>query len=173
MHPGAYMFEPYKRPRQAVPYHAGMGQDRYAAVVACALLAALLAGCVNKAPAPTAEPAPPTVVHTVERFHTELGDGFSLDYQVEKKASKVNSKSCFAFITGKLNNQSNKTLSRKSVLDVAVFGQGAQLYRDLSSPLADIAPGGKADIEMVVSPVFANGCPAFDKVSTVLRSVFL
>jgi hypothetical protein len=163
------MFEPNTKACSAALRNKGLGQDGYAAVL---VASALLAGCAN-APAPVAEPAaPPAVVHTVERFHAELGDGFSLDYQVEKKASKVNSKSCFAFITGKLNNQSGKTLSRKSVLDVAVFGQGTQLYRDLSSPLTDIAPGGKADIEMVVSPVFANGCPPFDKVNTVLRSVF-
>jgi hypothetical protein len=164
------MFEPNKKACSAALRNMGLSRDGYAAVL---VVSALLAGCANApAPAPVAEPAPPAVVHTVERFHAELGDGFSLDYQVEKKASKVNSKSCFAFITGKLNNQSGKTLSRKSVLDVAVFGQGTQLYRDLSSPLTDIAPGGRADIEMVVSPVFANGCPPFDKVNTVLRSVF-
>lgn len=164
------MFEPNKKACSAALRNRGLGQDGYAAML---VASALLAGCANApVPAPVAEPAPPAVVHTVERFHAELGDGFSLDYQVEKKASKVNSKSCFAFITGKLNNQSGKALSRKSVLDVAVFGQGAQLYRDLSSPLTDIAPGGRADIEMVVSPVFANGCPPFDKVNTVLRSVF-
>ena len=168
------MFELYKWACRAAPHIAGKGRDRHASgLIACALLVTLVAGCANApAPALVAEPATTPVVHTVERFHADLGDGFSLDYQVEKKASKVNNKSCFAFITGKLNNQSSKTLSRKSVLDVAVFGQGVQLYRDLSNPLSDIAPGSKADIEMVVSPVFANGCPPFDKVNTVLRSVF-
>lgn len=103
----------------------------------------------------------------------ELAEGITLDYQVEKKLSKVNSKSCFAFITGKLNNLSDKTLSKKTVLDISVVSQGKQLYRDNTSPLADIPKGFSAAFEMVVSPVFAEGCPAFDKINIALRKVVL
>lgn len=133
------------------------------------ILAALLAGCASKPDAPR----PPEVVPQVEKFQLKLDEGITLDYQVEKKVSKVNSKSCFAFISGKVHNLSGKTLSKKSVLDVAVMAQGKQLYRDNTSPLADVASGANAPFEMIVSPVFAEGCPKFDKVTISLRKVVL
>jgi hypothetical protein len=137
-----------------------------------------LVGCASTPEAPkppaigqTAPPAPQQLL--VEKFQVELDLGITLDYQVEKKLSKVNSKSCFAFITGKLNNLSQQTLSKKSVLDVAVLAQGKQLYRDNTSPVADIPTGSHAAFEMVVSPVFAEGCPRFDKINIALRKVVL
>jgi hypothetical protein len=143
--------------------------------VASALVAAYLTGCASK---PTEAPKPPVIAQpapqsSIEKFQAVLDDGITLDYQVEKKVSKVNSKSCFAFITGKLNNVSERTVSKKSVLDIAVFGQGKQLYRDLTSPLADIPSGFNSVFEMVVSPVFADGCPTFDHISIALRKVVL
>jgi hypothetical protein len=144
----------------------------------CALLgfAALLPGCASKPNAPRpptiAQPAPPAVP-TVEKFKVGLGEGITMDYQVEKKLSKLNNRSCFAFITGKVSNQSDKTLSKRSVLDIAVISQGKQLYRDNTSPLADIPTGANAVFEMVVSPVFAEGCPPFDKINIALRKVVL
>lgn len=134
------------------------------------LLAAALAACASKPEAPR---APEMASPSVERFRLALEDGISLDYQVEKKLSKVNSKSCFAFISGKLHNLSGKTLSKKSVLDVAVLGQGKQLYRDNTNPLEDIASGANAPFEMIVSPVFADGCPKFDKINIAFRKVVL
>lgn len=134
-------------------------------------------GCASKPPEAAIPPAPaiaqPVPHSSVERFQIGLDAGITLDYQVEKKISKVNNKSCFAFITGKLNNLSDKTLSKKSVLDIAVISQGKQLYRDNTSPLADIPTGFNADFEMVVSPLFADGCPAFDKINIVLRKLVL
>lgn len=134
------------------------------------ILLALLAGCASKPDAPR---PPEVATPQIERFRLTLEDGITLDYQVEKKLSKVNSKSCFAFISGKLHNLSGKTLSKKSVLDVAVLGQGRQLYRDNTNPLEDIASGANAPIEMVVSPVFAEGCPKFDRINIALRKVVL
>ena len=142
---------------------------------ASALVAAFLAGCASK---PPEAPKPPVIAQpapqsSVEKFQVVLDDGITLDYQVEKKVSKVNSKSCFAFISGKLNNVSDKTLSKKSILDFAVIGQGKQLYRDITSPLADIPTGFNAVFEMVVSPVFTDGCPTFDRINIALRKVVL
>jgi hypothetical protein len=131
-----------------------------------AVAAALLAGCAS--PPPEAA-KPPVFVPTVEKFQATLGDGITLDYQVEKKLSQVNKRSCFAYITGKLNNTSGTTLSKQSVLDIAVFSQGKQLYRDNSRPMADVLSGFNAPFEMVVSPVFADGCPLFDKITVALR----
>jgi len=140
-----------------------------------AFVLALLAACAGKPPAPppAEPPKPPALVNAIEKFQTNLGDGLVLDFQVEKKLSKVNNKSCYAFITGRISNVSGRTLSKKSVLDVPVYSQGALLYRDNTSPLADIPSGNNADFEMVQSPVFANGCPSFDKINPVLRKVFL
>jgi len=141
-------------------------------------IVALVAGCAGPAPQPlpAAEPAkvPATVaVDSIEQFQVDLGDGFRLHYQVEKKISKVNGKSCFAFISGAIHNASGKLLSKRSVLDVTVMSQDATLYRDISNPLSDIRSGSQADFEMVVSPVFANGCPRFDTIKTTLRKVYL
>ena len=125
---------------------------------------ALLAGCAS----PQLEaPQPPPLA--LEKFQTLLADGITLDYQVERKISQVNKRSCFVYITGKVNNSSGATLSRQSVLDIAVFSQGKQLYRDNTSPLADVRSGFNAPFEMVVSPVFADGCPRFDRINIALR----
>ena len=146
------------------------------ALPACILLAALLAGCAGPAPQPkpVGEPAKASVpADSIEQFQADLGDGFRLHYQVEKKISKVNGKSCFAFISGTIHNGSGKLLSKRSVLDVIVMAQDATLYRDISNPLSDIRSGTQADFEMVVSPVFADGCPRFDTIKTTLRKVYL
>jgi len=145
--------------------------------IALIAAAALLAGCAGKPQAPVQSPLsdpprPPALVNAIERFQADLGDGFALDFQVERKISKVNNKSCFAFITGRIQNVSGKALSKSSVLDVPVYANGVLLYRDNSRPLADIPAGQGADFEMVVSPVFANGCPAFDKIVPVLRKAY-
>jgi hypothetical protein len=135
-------------------------------LVGSAVVAALLAGCAS--PPPEA-PKPPVFVPTIEKFNVSLGDGIAVDYQVEKKLSQVNKRSCFAYISGKVINTSGKTLSKQSVLDIAVFSQGKQLYRDNTSPLADVLTGFNAPFEMVMSPVFADGCPRFDKIAIALR----
>jgi hypothetical protein len=157
------MFEPFKETGARV---AGLW------------MAVLLTGCAGPAPqslpAPeAAKPQASTTADSIERFQVDLGDGFRLHYQVEKKLSKVNGKSCFAFISGAIHNASGKVLSRRSVLDVTVMAQGATLYRDISNPLSDIRSGAQADFEMVVSPVFADGCPRFDTIKTTLRKVYL
>jgi hypothetical protein len=144
----------------------------------CALfgLAAMLPGCASKRDAPkppTLTQSLPTTAPSLEKFQVGLGDGITLDYQVEKKLSKVNNKSCYAFITGKVSNLSDKTLGKQSVLDIAVMSQGKQLYRDNTSPLADIPTGSNAAFEMVVSPLFAEGCPKFDNINIALRKVVL
>lgn len=147
-----------------------------AMVCAFFVLVALLPGCASQPDAPrppTIAAASAPVAASIEKFQLGLDEGITLDYQVEKKLSKLNHKSCFAFITGKVSNLSDKTLSKKSVLDIAVVSQGKQLYRDNTSPLTDIPSGSQAVFEMVVSPVFADGCPKFDKINIALRKVVL
>jgi hypothetical protein len=137
---------------------------------ACALATALL---ITACGSPTARQAPPesAAQPAKQQFQTRLDADFSVDYQVERKASTVNRKSCFAFITGTLNNQSTQTLSRQSVLDVIVFNQGKQLFRDLTHPVSDVPPGTRVMFEMVESPVHRDGCPAYDRISISLRKV--
>lgn len=166
------MFEPYK---EAIAATAAASPSWRAGASLAALLVALLAGCASKPDVqPVAEPPkPPVIANFIEKYQVDLGEGIKVDYQVEQKNSKVNNKACFAFITGKLINLSGKALSKKTVLDIAVYSQGAMLYRDNTSPLADVQSGFNADFEMVTSPVFANGCPRFDKINVQLRKVNL
>lgn len=131
----------------------------------------LLSGCGSppaaKLPAQTPTPA------GRELFQVQLEGDFSLDYQIERTISKLNGRSCFAFISGTLHNQSGQTLSKQSVLDFIVTSQSRQLFRDLSNPVSDIAPGAGAAFVMVISPVHADGCPPYDPIKVSLRKVLL
>lgn len=128
-----------------------------------------MAGCASK-PEPVKTVEPP-MKSTVEKFLVALEPGVLLDYQVEKKLSRVNSKACYAYITGTLTNRSAQGISRKSNIDVNVFSKGQQMFRDQSFPVADVPPGGAAAIEMVISPVHTDGCPEYDRISIALRKV--
>lgn len=137
-------------------------------------LGLLLAGCGS------APPAPPKPVETTapapagrETFQVQLGGGFTLDYQVERKISALNRKSCYFFISGTLLNQSGKTLSKESVLDFIALDEGKQAYRDISNPVSAIAPGARAMFGLLSSPVYKDGCPNFEKFSVNLRKVLL
>jgi hypothetical protein len=138
------------------------------ALLGTLLLAACGAPPVTKAPV-EAPPPPPSL----ERFQLQLGDGFALDYQIERTISKLNGRSCFASISGTLRNRSGQTLSKQSVLDFIVMSRGKQLFRDLSNPVSDIAPGGQAGFVMVVSPLHMDGCPPYDRINVSLRKVVL
>ena len=113
-------------------------------------------------------PAPPSR----ERFQLQLGDGFTLDYQIERTISKLNGRSCFASISGTLHNRSGQSLSKQSLLDFIVMSRGKQLFRDLSNPVSDVAPGAGAGFVMVVSPLHVDGCPPYDRINVSLRKVF-
>lgn len=132
----------------------------------------ILFGC-SSAPPPPKPPAELPRQAALERFQYQLDDLFRLEYQIERKISEINKKSCFVFITGTLYNQSQRTLSKQSVLDVTVLSQGKLLYRDITNPVEHIAPGGRAALVMVVSPVHQDGCPVYDAPKLALRKVFL
>lgn len=140
-------------------------------VLCASLLTLLLAACSSVPPAPLPAQAPSPL--SPEPVRIKLEDGFFLDYKIARTISKLNGRSCYAFITGTLSNQSQQTLSKKSVLDFIVMNQGKQLFRDLSNPVSDIAPGGWAEFGMVVSPVHVDGCPSYEKINVSLRKVFL
>ena len=141
---------------------------RSALRLSAAFGAALFAfGCSTPSPKEAAAPAPPSA--TSERFQVRLDGGFVVDYQVERRISALDQKSCFAFITGTLANTSAQTLSRRSILDVTVFSQGKQLFRDLSNPVRDVPPGTRVMFEMVVSPVHKGNCPSYDRIDISLR----
>lgn len=131
----------------------------------------LLAACSSPPPPPLPVEAPPPP--GLEQFQIQFDGGFSLDYQIKRTISQSNQRSCFAFITGTLNNQSRQTLSKQSVLDFSVMNQGQQLYRDITNPVSHIAPGARTAFVMVVSPVHRDGCPTYDKINVSLRKVFL
>src|SRR2546427_12301308 len=85
------------------------------------LLSVAIAGCGSRAPLPSPSSAgtsSPAKLAPLQKFHVDLGGAVSVDYQIERKISSVNNKSCYAFITGTLNNDSPQTMERrKTVLD--------------------------------------------------------
>lgn len=137
------------------------------------LLAMTIGGCATKPAAPPASPtlSVPAPVMEWEKHHVELGGGVSVDYQIERKISSLNKISCYAFITGTLNNDSNQVLSRRTVLDFNFFSGGKQSFRDLTYPLRDVPPGSRTMFEMVVSPVHKDGCVIYDRIDVSLRKV--
>lgn len=144
---------------------------RHLALCCTVGVAAFLAGCSSKPVEPPKATMAPPVQLTLEKYQLQFENGLVLDYQVEQKLSRVNSRACFAYITGVLYNRSNEAVSKKSNLDVTVFSQGKQLFRDQTYPVADLTPGMGAAIEMVISPVHNDGCPKYDRVNIVLRRV--
>ncbi len=133
------------------------------------LLAMAIAGCASR---PAVAPAPaPVPGMELERHHVELGGGVSVDYQIERKISTLNKVSCFAFITGTLNNHSSQVLSRQTVLDFNFFSAGKQVFRDLTSPVRDVQPASGTAFEMVVSPVHKDGCIDYAPIVVTLRRV--
>ena len=100
-----------------------------------------------------------------------MGGGISIDYQIERKISAINGVSCFALITGTLNNHSDQVLSRQTVLDFNFFSGGKQSFRDLTHLVSNAAPGNRPMFEMVVSPIYRDGCVNYDRIDVALRKV--
>ena len=137
------------------------------------LLVMTIGGCATK-PAEPPVPRPlsvPVPGMEREKHHVELGGGVSVNYQIERKISTVNGISCYAFVSGTLNNDSNQILSRRTVIDFNFFSGGKQSFRDLTSPVGDVPPGSRAMFEMVVSPVHKDGCVNYDRIAVLLRKV--
>lgn len=137
------------------------------------LLIMTLGGCAIKPSAPPAPPVLPTPapILKLEKHHVELGAGVSVDYQIERKISSINGISCYAFITGTLNNDSNQVLSRQTVIDFNFFSGGKQSFRDLTHPVSNAYPGSRPMFEMVVSPVHREGCVNYDRIEVAVRKV--
>lgn len=150
----------------------------------------VLAGCstttspkpvaVDITPAPAEKPVEAAVITAVkatripvEQFHVALEDGITLDYQIEKTISRLNGKSCYAFITGTIKNGSDQILSKRSVVDFIVINQGEILFRDITYPLAAIPPGKAANLTLVSSPIHREGCPSYDTIKVALRKVVM
>lgn len=144
------------------------------------LLTVALGGCASKPAAPTLPPAVPAAPAPIaapvplwEQHRVELGGGIRVDYQIQRRISSANKVSCYAFITGTLINASSQTLSRRTALDFNVFSDGKQLFRDQAPLTSDVAPGGTAEFEMVVSPVHKDGCVRYAPIVVTLRQVLV
>jgi hypothetical protein len=135
------------------------------------LLAMTIGGCATKPPpvAPALSAPQPTMA--LEKHHVEAGGDVSVDYQIERKISSANGVSCYAFITGTLNNDSNQVLGRRTVLDFIFYSGAKQSFRDLTYPLKDAPPGSRTQFEMVVSPVHKEGCVHYDRITVSVRKV--
>lgn len=137
------------------------------------LIVVTIGGCATKpAEAPVPRPLSAPVPSTgLEKHHVELGGGVSVNYQIERKISAINGISCYAFVSGTLNNDSNQILGRRTVIDFNFFSGGKQSFRDLTSPVGDVPQGSRAMFEMVVSPVHKDGCVNYDRIDVLLRKV--
>lgn len=143
---------------------------------ACSVLLVMTVGaCSTKPPAPSTAPASsvPVAGMALEKHHVEFGGGVHVDYQIKRTISSLNGISCYAFITGTLNNDSTQVLSRRTVLDFNFFSGGKQSFRDLTSPVTDVPPGSRTMFEMVVSPVHKEGCVNYDRIDVSLRKAVL
>lgn len=137
------------------------------------LLVVTIGGCATKpveapVPRPGSVPLPSA---GLEKHRVDVGGGVSVNYQIERKISSVNGVSCYAFVSGTLNNDSTQILSRRTVIDFNFFSGGKQSFRDLTSPVADVPQGSRAMFEMVVSPVHKDGCVHYDRIDVQLRKV--
>jgi len=138
-----------------------------------------LAGCSTPPPPKPAEaePVPPPakpvkiVRIPIERFHVDFDNDIALDYQIEKTISRVNGKSCYAFITGTLSNHSDQVLSKRSVVDFIVINQGQMLFRDITNPLGAVPPGKAVNLSLISPPIHREGCPSYDEIKVALRKV--
>lgn len=133
------------------------------------LLIVMIGACSTRpvdVPRPLPAPAP-----NLEKHQVDLGDGVSVNYQIERKISALNGVSCYAFVSGTLNNDSSQILGRRTIIDFNFFSGGKQSFRDLTSPVADIPQGRRAMFEMVVSPVHKDGCINYDRIDVLLRKV--
>lgn len=139
------------------------------------LLAMTVGACATKSAAPPSAHAlsVPAAIMALEQHHVEFGGGVHLDYQIKRTISSLNGISCYAFITGTLNNDSNHVLSRRTILDFNFFSGGKQSFRDLTHPVMNVPPGSGTMFEMVVSPVHQHGCVNYDRIDVALRKVVL
>lgn len=146
---------------------------RFKAWACLVLVLLVIGGCATKpAETPVARPlAVPMASTALEKHHVELGDRVSVDYQIERKISAINGISCYAYVSGTLNNDSSQILGRRTVLDFNFFSGGKQSFRDLTSPVGDVPQGSRAMFEMVVSPVHRDGCVHYDRIDVSLRKV--
>lgn len=138
---------------------------------AASLIAAtlLLGACAGPAPssAPRATGAPGK-----QQVHLDFDGGLAVDYQLERKISTVNNKSCYAFITGSLTNGTARTLSERTIIDFTAIEGGKMLFRDITNPVGDIPPGATAGFNIVDAPVHRDGCPNYDQIDVALRPVY-
>jgi hypothetical protein len=137
------------------------------------LLSLSLGSCTSQAPAPPAPVPRPAPSMALEKHHVDAGGRVSVDYQIERKISSLNGVSCYAFITGTLNNDSSLMVSRRTVIDFNFFSAGKQNFRDLTYPLRDVPPGSSSQFEMVVSPVHKEGCVNYDRIEVAVRKVIV
>jgi hypothetical protein len=127
--------------------------------------AALLAACAGVSP-PTAPPRPGKMI---EAYEAAVADGITLDFEVERRQTAGRDDACYSLFSGTLKNASGQTVSRHAVLDFIVISKAKTLFRDITQPLADIPPGGKAAINLFASPVHRGACPDYDRIDVTLR----
>lgn len=139
------------------------------------IAAVLLAACSGSPTAPnTPVPglsAPIAPTSTRQLFQEDLGGGITLEYEVERKVSGVSSSACYGFLSGTVHNDSQTSLSKRSVLDFIVISGGEVLFRDITNLVTDIPPQGSAMFELIASPVHRGTCPVYDRIEVSLRRV--
>ncbi|NTV97068.1 MAG: hypothetical protein HGA75_16915 [Thiobacillus sp.] len=140
-----------------------------------ALLAVLLAGCAGT-PAPGNVPAPDKgrQAEAGRKQYNKVFEGrYVLDYEVETRYSSIDKTSCYAFLTGTLNNRTAETLSRRTTVAFKVYHGDELLFRDYTYLRSNVAPGSRVQFDMVESPLHLKQCPTYDRIEADLNLVIL
>lgn len=127
---------------------------------------ALLHGCGSE-PIAKAPPMKET------RQQVRIEGGLIVDYAVTVKYSSIDKMSCYAFIAGTVENDTDQRLSRLTAIHFDVFSSEGLLYRDFTQPRTDVAPRSRVQFEMLTSPTFAKRCPAFDRIDVSVKKITL
>jgi len=136
----------------------------YSIRLASLVCAGLLAGCVT---------APDTRIIPGKKYREVFEGPVVVEYVWDTKLSALDGKSCYAFMSGWLVNQSRQRLSRQTEVHVQVYHEGRLLFRDYTRLRADLPPENRVQLQLIESPLHNKACPSYDRVDVSLKKIVL
>jgi hypothetical protein len=120
---------------------------------------------------PDARIEPPAPIPPRKEFQAVFETGLILDYAVETRRSRLDGKSCYAFITGTLENRSSQKLAQKTAVLFRVYDEGALMFEDFANLRMPLMPGNRVQFDFIQSPLHKKQCPEYDKIDVALRRI--
>lgn len=96
-----------------------------------------------------------------------------VEYDVDTRLSTIDGKSCYAFLTGSVANQSPERLSRQTEVHFHIQHAGELLFSDIARLRSDLPPGNKVQFQIIESPLHNKHCPSYDRIDVKLRKIAL